>query len=519
MKIINNILGLMLLFSLQLSAQQLPVLHHYVYNPYLYNPARAGQEDRTKINFHFKKQWVSMPESPVTGALGLDARIPGTDMGVGALFYVDQMHIINRIGGMASYAYHIPFSRKIPHHLSFGISLGFIHQRFNFEQATVANPADVQLLQSESEGVAFDFSAGLNYKLYGLNLGFSMLQGLNNGLLYLSAGSDNISFVNTRHFIGNISYRFELGPKKNIYLEPSALLRFVPNLPLQAEANLMVGWNNLFWIGAGYRSSNNQLSTSALMFTAAVEIKRQVFVGYTFEIGVDGQLNNSLGTQHEFMVGIRFGGDNKLKELEGRIEKLEKQDSLFKEDVAVSRAKEADLQAQIDSLNSQVNDQQNTQMEQGESLRQQGDLLKLKEKEIINNTREIEKLKELIKNNPMMYKKIGSVYFDKGSDKITEDSEKILALIKDAIAQEDKSITVYLYGNASIEGDQTRNMSLSTKRTIAVRKALILIGVPNEVIVLPMGEENPKKGGQSDVNEADRRVDIILGEKKKMGKL
>ena len=59
MKIINNILGLMLLFSLQLSAQQLPVLHHYVYNPYLYNPARAGQEDRTKINFHFKKQWVS----------------------------------------------------------------------------------------------------------------------------------------------------------------------------------------------------------------------------------------------------------------------------------------------------------------------------------------------------------------------------------------------------------------------------------------------------------------------------
>ena len=281
----------------------------------------------------------------------------------------------------------------------------------------------------------------------------------------------------------------------------------------------MVGWNNLFWIGAGYRSSNNQLSTSALMFTAAVEIKRQVFVGYTFEIGVDGQLNNSLGTQHEFMVGIRFGGDNKLKELEGRIEKLEKQDSLFKEDVAVSRAKEADLQAQIDSLNSQVNDQQNTQMEQGESLRQQGDLLKLKEKEIINNTREIEKLKELIKNNPMMYKKIGSVYFDKGSDKITEDSEKILALIKDAIAQEDKSITVYLYGNASIEGDQTRNMSLSTKRTIAVRKALIRIGVPNEVIVLPMGEENPKKGGQSDVNEADRRVDIILGEKKKMGKL
>ena len=155
-----------------------------------------------------------MPESPITGILGVDARIPGTDMGVGAMFYMDQMHIINRIGGMASYAYHIPLSKKIPHNLSFGISVGFIHQRFNFEQATVSNPSDLQLLQNESEGVAFDFSGGFNYNIHGLNLGFAMLQGLNNGLLYLSAGTDNISFVNTRHFIGNLSYRFALVPKR-----------------------------------------------------------------------------------------------------------------------------------------------------------------------------------------------------------------------------------------------------------------------------------------------------------------
>ena len=62
-------------------------------------------------------------------------------------------------------------------------------------------------------------------------------------------------------------------------------------------------------------------------------------------------------------------------------------------------------------------------------------------------------------------------------------------------------------------------MDLPTKRTIAVRMELIRIGVPNEVIVLPMGEENPNKGAQTDVNESDRRVDIILGEKKKIGKL
>ena len=55
------------------------------------------------------------------------------------------------------------------------------------------------------------------------------------------------------------------------------------------------------------------------------------------------------------------------------------------------------------------------------------------------------------------------------------------------------------------------NMTLSTKRTIAVRKELIRLGVQNEVIVLPMGEENPLQGINKNVNKNDRRVDVILG--------
>lgn len=518
-KTIQYIIGCWLMMvTFQSQAQQLPVMHHYVYNPYLYNPSRAGQEEMTKIDFHFKKQWVNMPESPITGILGVDARIPGTDMGVGAMFYMDQMHIINRIGGMASYAYHIPFSKKIPHRLSLGVSLGFIHQRFNFEQATVSNTADLQILLQESEGTAFDFSAGLNYRIHGLNVGISMLQGLNNGLLYLSSGTDNISFVNTRHFIGNASYRFAFGAKKNIYLEPSVLVRFIPEFPVQVEANLMFGWNKVFWLGAGYRSSNNEFSTSAIMATAAVEIGKHVFVAYTFEIGVNDQLNNSLGTQHEFMVGVRFGGSKKLKELEDRIEALETQDSLFKDDIAASKAKEEDLQRQIDSLGNEINDQQDAQDKMSKDMETQSQWLNDKDKEIQSNTKEIERLRELIRENPMQYKKIGSVYFEKGSDELTPETKKVLALIKDAIAQEKSSAMVYLYGNASIEGDQTKNMNLSTERTIAVRKELLRLGVQNEVLVLPMGEENPVEGATENVDEKDRRVDVIIGEKMELGK-
>ena len=134
-----------------------------------------------------------------------------------------------------------------------------------------------------------------------------------------------------------------------------------------------------------------------------------------------------------------------------------------------------------------------------------------KEKEIISNEKEIEKLRELVKNHPLQYKKIGSLYFENGSYKISNDSKKILSVIKNVIEQENPSVKVYLYGNTCIKGDQDMNMTLSTKRTIAVRKELIRLGVQNEVIVLPMGEENPLQGINKNVNKNDRRVDVILG--------
>ena len=69
------ILASCLWFNQWINAQQLPVLNHYIYNPYLYNPARTGQQDFGTVSIHFKKQWVAMPNSPFTGAVSLESPI------------------------------------------------------------------------------------------------------------------------------------------------------------------------------------------------------------------------------------------------------------------------------------------------------------------------------------------------------------------------------------------------------------------------------------------------------------
>jgi outer membrane protein OmpA-like peptidoglycan-associated protein len=65
-------------------------------------------------------------------------------------------------------------------------------------------------------------------------------------------------------------------------------------------------------------------------------------------------------------------------------------------------------------------------------------------------------------------------------------------------------------------------MELSLKRATAVRQYLVGKGLDgNDVIVIPMGEEDPTDGqaASSAGDSKDRRVDIIFTEKKAKGRL
>ena len=132
-----------------------------------------------------------------------------------------------------------------------GLSLGFIHQRFDFENATVGNTADLQLLQNSSEGLAFDFSAGINYKIHGLNLGISMMQGLNNGFLYMSSTNDNISFINSRHFLGNFKAKIGINRERSPFV-------FTPEMAQVVQEKFQRVKNKKQMITKKYQSSLRQ---------------------------------------------------------------------------------------------------------------------------------------------------------------------------------------------------------------------------------------------------------------------
>lgn len=537
-KTIRTIIGGAILFgTLSVQAQQLPLLNHYIYNPYLYNPARTGQNDFGTASLHFKKQWTSMPNSPFSGAISVESPIKTEklgNMGLGGMLYVDQLHITTNIGGMATYAYHIPFEKNkdYKHGLSAGLSLGFVHQRLNYQAATVENPNDVQLLPNESSGTSFDFSAGLDYQWKGLHVGLSMLQGLNTGLRLLDGQQSDLKYVNTRQWLVSASYKHLFGPAdKNhrVYLQPVFMGRIIEDIPFQAEANIIVGLDGMGWLGIGYRSSNNTTSTSSFDVTLGIEIKRQFVLAYTFGIGVDPNLNANMGTQHEFMLAYRFGENKKLKQMQENLQALNTKNDelqlLVNETDKTNKQRMDSLQTIIQENNNIIEQTSKTVIKQGEAIQKNADDIKRHDTDIKKNQEEIEKLRKLIENQPLKYKTIGSVFFDTGSSKLSDGAIANLEATKKTLETSKspgKEINIYVKGNASTDGDAKKNMELSMRRAAAVRQFLVDKGVdPNTITIIPMGEEDPVDGAKasSSGDSKDRRVDIIITEKKITGRL
>jgi peptidoglycan-associated lipoprotein len=103
-----------------------------------------------------------------------------------------------------------------------------------------------------------------------------------------------------------------------------------------------------------------------------------------------------------------------------------------------------------------------------------------------------------------------NIYFDFDSDAIrVEFRPNIEAHAKYLQANSNAKVT--LQGNADERGTREYNLSLGQRRSVAVKTALNLLGVPDSQIeTVSYGEENANPACADDAcYQADRRVDIV----------
>lgn len=118
-------------------------------------------------------------------------------------------------------------------------------------------------------------------------------------------------------------------------------------------------------------------------------------------------------------------------------------------------------------------------------------------------------MNELNDPNSILSKR--NIYFDYNSDTIrAEFRPNIEAHAKYLNAHNDAKVK--LQGNADERGTREYNLSLGQRRSVAVKKAMNILGVSdNQIETVSYGEENanPNCAGDEECYQQDRRVEIV----------
>lgn len=288
---------LFLLLSEVLYCQQVVMFSHYFYKPMIYNPAFTGNSDGANLMLVNHTQWAGFKGGPQYNILSLDGNLINKNTGLGINVVSDRKGVNSRVGGNISYSYKLRFKDKI--YLSLGLSAGVINQTINYSKAIIENQNDPSLFTNNQNKTTFDVNAGLAFVCKGLEFGFAVPQLANNKIGYTSTIDTRTFYTQSRHYMSSLKYKFLISKAKEISLSPLILLRYLPNTPLQYDANLNLDIQNKFWVGATYK--NNY----AIGLNLGVVLFKCLSIGYSYDY-ITGSINKYSGLSHEIFLNFKF---------------------------------------------------------------------------------------------------------------------------------------------------------------------------------------------------------------------
>ena len=303
----------LIICTVNISGQQLPLYSQYLYNKFLLNPAVAGSDGFTSFNITAREQWAGYSGAPRTFSVSGQTRIlkqgyslkstsgrnvyrPKTDgkVGIGGYIFSDKNGLVQRTGFQASYTYHMWVQNNTQ--LSLGLAVTGYHFKINEKEINFQNPNEPWLNNDLRRGI---FVPDVDFGIYVLNpkynIGFSTLQ------LFGAAakiGSDAYqNFRMDRHYYLFGSYSFVVGNKTE--LQPSGLLMMSEQVKPMADIGLTYIYDQRIWAGLSYRTSKAIIVNIGFTYT-------NIYIGYAFDFTLQEIQRVTYGT-HELTMAIRFG--------------------------------------------------------------------------------------------------------------------------------------------------------------------------------------------------------------------
>lgn len=304
--------------SLQLNAQQQPLLGASIYNPHFMNFAFAGTNEVAQIDILSRMHWVGYENNPTTflangfvtlsknkGQFSADKSFfasPERTVGVfkhviGGTILHDRAGLINHTALRFNYAIHLPITKNWM--VSASLGAGYGHLFFNGNNARMNDNTDavaMHNLQTNQSVPATTAGIAIYTKQLSLGLGIEQMIKSNINFNELTPKS-----TYNPHFTAYAAYEIGSGAFR---VTPQVNYRFTADVKGIADFGAQFKYNQAVWLGLYGRSSKSM----------AVQIGANLFKGAYLAYGIDlpvGRLSNARTTSHEIRLGIFLGKKQK----------------------------------------------------------------------------------------------------------------------------------------------------------------------------------------------------------------
>ncbi|MEM9680077.1 MAG: type IX secretion system membrane protein PorP/SprF [Bacteroidota bacterium] len=287
-------------------------------NYYLIHPSMAGVANCAKIRLTARNQWFGVDDAPNLQTLSIHSRLGDSPVALGGIFFNDSNGYHSTVGGYATFAYHLMFSRNEIdlNMLSFGLSAGVL--QYNLDESDFLAPGEFDQLISgiEQSATNFNIDFGFSYHYIDFYAHVTVKNILNNeGINFNNQGFE---FDNLRTYLISAGYTYSRYGSEWSF-EPS--LMFMrrdateeSSIDINAKAYKEMDFGKL-WGGLSYRRSldgaefldGSGTSSQKLQYVTpfiGVDYKNFVFA-YTYSYQANTVTFNT-GGFHQITLGFNF---------------------------------------------------------------------------------------------------------------------------------------------------------------------------------------------------------------------
>ena len=303
------------------SQEGMPIYSDYLTdNYYLIHPSMAGVANCAKVRLTARQQWFGVDDAPSLQTLSINGRVGDSPVAVGGILFNDANGYHSTVGGYATFAYHLMFSRNEIdlNMLSFGLSAGFLQYKLDETDFLAPGEFDPIVAGIEQSATNFNIDFGFSYHFIDFYAHFTAKNILANEGINFNRTSGEFQFDNLRTYLASMGYTFNKFGSEWSY-EPSIMYMYrdateESSIDINAKVYREMDFGKI-WGGLSYRRSldgaefvdGSGISSQKLQYiTPFVGVDYNNFVfAYTYSYQAN-TINFNTGGFHQITLGYNF---------------------------------------------------------------------------------------------------------------------------------------------------------------------------------------------------------------------